>query len=188
MLVDNSIVVIENIYRLRKEGVPVKEAAITGARGVAGAITSSTLTTISVFLPIVFTTGLTKQLFVDMGLTIGYSLVASLIVAVTFVPMMSAGVLNKVTQKDSKVINKLQTLYRKVMTRLLNRKIIVVAVTLALFAGSIFGAMNIRKFFNAKHGQHTDDDDDQNATGIFNGRNSINDRYSNEESKRDQRC
>ena len=108
MLVDNSIVVIENIYRLRKEGVPVKEAAITGARGVAGAITSSTLTTISVFLPIVFTTGLTKQLFVDMGLTIGYSLVASLIVAVTFVPMMSAGVLNKVTQKDSKVINKLQ--------------------------------------------------------------------------------
>ena len=143
MLVDNSIVVIENIYRLRKEGVPVKEAAITGARGVAGAITSSTLTTISVFLPIVFTTGLTKQLFVDMGLTIGYSLVASLIVAVTFVPMMSAGVLNKVTQKDSKVINKLQTLYRKVMTRLLNRKIIVVAVTLALFAGSIFAAMNI---------------------------------------------
>ena len=141
MLVDNSIVVIENIYRLRKEGVPVKEAAITGARGVAGAITSSTLTTISVFLPIVFTTGLTKQLFV--GLTIGYSLVASLIVAVTFVPMMSAGVLNKVTQKDSKVINKLQTLYRKVMTRLLDRKIIVVAVTLALFAGSIFGAMNI---------------------------------------------
>ena len=140
MLVDNSIVVIENIYRLRKEGVPVKEAAITGARGVAGAITSSTLTTISVFLPIVFTTGLTKQLFVDMGLTIGYSLVASLIVAV---PMMSAGVLNKVTQKDSKVINKLQILYRKVMTRLLNRKIIVVAVTLALFAGSIFGAMNI---------------------------------------------
>ncbi len=73
MLVDNSIVVIENIYRLRKEGVPVKEAAITEARGVAGAIRSSTLTTISVFLPIVFTTGLTKQLFVDMGLTIGYS-------------------------------------------------------------------------------------------------------------------
>ena len=66
MLVDNSIVVIENIYRLRKEGVPVKEAAITGARGVAGAITSSTLTTISVFLPIVFTTGLQNELFVDM--------------------------------------------------------------------------------------------------------------------------
>ena len=143
MLVDNSIVVIENIYRLRKEGVPVKEAAITGAKGVAGAITSSTLTTISVFLPIVFTTGITKQLFTDMGLTIGYSLVASLIVAVTFVPMMSAGVLNKVTEKDSKFIDKLQQLYRKVMTKLLNRKIIVVIVTLALFVGSIIGAMNI---------------------------------------------
>lgn len=143
MLVDNSIVVIENIYRLRKEGVPVKEAAITGAKGVAGAITSSTLTTISVFLPIVFTTGLTKQLFVDMGLTIGYSLVASLIVAVTFVPMMSAGVLNKVTEKDSKFIDKLQELYRKVMTKLLNRKMIVVTVTLALFVGSVIGAMNI---------------------------------------------
>lgn len=143
MLVDNSIVVIENIYRLRKEGVPVKEAAITGAKGVAGAITSSTLTTISVFLPIVFTTGLTKQLFVDMGLTIGYSLVASLIVAVTFVPMMSARVLNKVTEKDSKIIDKLQELYRKVMTKLLNRKMIVVTVTLALFVGSVIGAMNI---------------------------------------------
>ena len=143
MLVDNSIVVIENIYRLRKEGVPVKEVAITGAKGVAGAITSSTLTTISVFLPIVFTTGLTKQLFVDMGLTIGYSLVASLIVAVTFVPMMSAGVLNKVTEKDSKIIDKLQELYRKVMTKLLNRKMIVVTVTLALFVGSVIGAMNI---------------------------------------------
>ena len=143
MLVDNSIVVIENIYRLRKEGVPVKEAAITGAKSVAGAITSSTLTTISVFLPIVFTTGLTKQLFVDMGLTIGYSLVASLIVAVTFVPMMSAGVLHKVTQKDSKVIYKLQGLYRNVMTHLLDHKILVVVVTLVLFAGSIVGAMNI---------------------------------------------
>ncbi len=95
MLVDNSIVVIENIYRLRKEGVPVKEAAIEGAKGVAGAITASTLTTISVFLPIVFTTGLTKKLFSDMALTIGYSLIASLIVAVTFVPMMSAGVFTK---------------------------------------------------------------------------------------------
>ena len=143
MLVDNSIVVIENIYRLRKQGVPVKEAAITGAKGVAGAITSSTLTTISVFLPIVFTTGLTKQLFVDMGLTIGYSLVASLIVAVTFVPMMSAGVLNKVTEKDSRFIDKLQNVYRKVMTKLLDRKLIVVIVTLALFAGSVIGAMNI---------------------------------------------
>ena len=143
MLVDNSIVVIENIYRLRKEGVPVKEAAIVGAKGVAGAITSSTLTTISVFLPIVFTTGITKQLFVDMGLTIGYSLVASLIVAVTFVPMMSAGVLHKVSAKDSKVINRLQGSYQAVMDKVLNKKKLVVLLTVLLFAGSIFGATQI---------------------------------------------
>lgn len=143
MLVDNSIVVIENIYRLRKEGVPVKEAAIEGAKGVAGAITSSTLTTISVFLPIVFTTGITKELFTDMGLTIGYSLVASLIVAVTFVPMMSAGVLHKVTEKESKLIGRLQMRYQAFMDKVLNKKLLVVILTLALFGGSVFGATKI---------------------------------------------
>lgn len=143
MLVDNSIVVIENIYRLRKEGVPVKEAAIEGAKGVAGAITSSTLTTISVFIPIIFTTGITKELFTDMGLTIGYSLAASLIVAVTFVPMMSAGVLHKVTAKESKIIGKLQSGYRVFMDKVLNGKVLVVILTLALFVGSVFGATKI---------------------------------------------
>lgn len=143
MLVDNSIVVIENIYRLRKEGVPVKEAAITGARGVAGAITSSTLTTVIVFLPIVFTTGITKQLFADMGLTIGYSLLASLIVAVTFVPMMSSGVLHKVQEKDVKFVDKMQAFYQKVMGKLLPKKLLVVGVTIALFAVSVFGATKI---------------------------------------------
>ena len=85
MLVDNSIVVIENIYRLRKEGVTVKKAAAEGAKGVGGAIAASTLTTICVFVPIVFSKGITKQLFVDMALTVGYTLTASLIVALTFV-------------------------------------------------------------------------------------------------------
>ena len=99
MLVDNSIVVIENIYRLRKEGVPVKEAAITGARGVAGAITSSTLNYNFCIPADRIHDRAYKTALCGYGLTIGYSLVASLIVAVTFVPMMSAGVLNKVTQK-----------------------------------------------------------------------------------------
>lgn len=94
MLVDNSIVVIENIYRMRnEEHASAKEAAIQGARQVAGAIMASTLTTVCVFLPIVFTEGIARQLFVDMGLTIAYSLLASLIVALTLVPMMSAGLL-----------------------------------------------------------------------------------------------
>ena len=80
MLVDNSIVVMENIYRLRGEGCP-RPAAVKGAKQVAGAIAASTLTTVCVFLPIVFTSGITRQLFVDMGLTIAYSLAASLLVA-----------------------------------------------------------------------------------------------------------
>ena len=96
MLVDNSIVVIENIFRMRKEeGMSVKKASVYGASQVAGAITASTLTTICVFLPIVFTDGLTRQLFVDMGLTIAYTLTASLIVALTLVPAMAQGLLRK---------------------------------------------------------------------------------------------
>ena len=84
MLVDNSIVVIENIYRLRKAGVPVLKAAVQGTNQVGGAITASTLTTICVFCPS-FSPGISRQLFTDMGLTIGYSLLVSLAVALTVV-------------------------------------------------------------------------------------------------------
>ena len=103
MLVDNSIVVIENIYRLRKEeGMSIRKAAVYGASQVAGAITSSTLTTMCVFLPIVFTEGLTRQLFVDMGLTIAYTLTASLVVALTLVPAMAQGMLKKIPKAKAK--------------------------------------------------------------------------------------
>ena len=98
MLVDNSIVVIENIYRLRNEGASMKEAAIEGSKEVSGAIVASTLTTVCVFAPIVFTEGITRQLFVDMGLTIAYSLLASLVVALTVVPAMASKVLRKVKE------------------------------------------------------------------------------------------
>ncbi len=93
MLVDNSIVVIENIYRLRSKGATAIQAAVTGAKQVAGAITSSTLTTVCVFLPIVFVQGLTRQLFTDLALTMSYALLASLIVALTLVPAMARGML-----------------------------------------------------------------------------------------------
>ena len=89
MLVDNSVVVIENTYRLRRLGYSAVQAALNGARQVAGAIIASTLTTVCVFLPIVFVEGITRELFVDMALTITYSLAASLIVALTLVPAMS---------------------------------------------------------------------------------------------------
>ena len=100
MLVDNSVVVIENIYRMRNEGVGLIDAAIEGAKQVAGAISiASTPTTVCVFLPIVFATGLARQLFVDMGLTIAYSLLASLIVALTLVPMLASKMLKKQNEK-----------------------------------------------------------------------------------------
>ncbi|MDD3183740.1 MAG: efflux RND transporter permease subunit [Anaerostipes sp.] len=140
MLVDNSIVVIENIYRLRKQGIPVKEAAITGAKQVAGAIAASTLTTISVFLPIVFTTGITRKLFVDMALTIGYSLIASLIIALTLVPMMSAGLLHRVTEKENKLVNRIRDIYVRLLNRVLDKKVIVIVLVFILFGASIFGA------------------------------------------------
>ena len=100
MLVDNSIVVIENIYRLRGEGYSIRKAAVEGASQVTGAIIASTLTTICVFAPIIFTEGITRQLFVDIALTIAFTLAASLLVALTFVPMMAAGL-----QKRSGIIS-----------------------------------------------------------------------------------
>ena len=102
MLVDNSIVVIENIFRLRKEGESIKKASVYGASQVAGAITASTLTTMCVFMPIVFTEGITRQLFVDMGLTIAYTLGASLIVALTLVPAMAQGLLGNAKENEVK--------------------------------------------------------------------------------------
>ena len=99
MLVDNSIVVIENIFRLRRKGESAKKAAVYGASQVSAAITASTLTTMCVFLPIVFTDGITRQLFVDMGLTIAFTLGASLIVALTLVPAMAQGLLKNVKIK-----------------------------------------------------------------------------------------
>ena len=103
MLVDNSIVVIENIYRLRSLGVPASKAAIQGAKQVSGAIFASTLTTICVFLPIVFTQGISRELFTDMGLTIAYSLLASLVVALTLVPAMGAAVLKNTKEKSHRL-------------------------------------------------------------------------------------
>ncbi len=138
MLVDNSIVVIENIYRMRnEEGASAKEAAITGARQVGGAIAASTLTTVCVFLPIVFTTGVTRQLFVDMGLTIAYSLLASLLVALTLVPMMSAGLLRKTENKESRFFVGVRTVYGNLLGSALKHKILVLLGALLLFAGSI---------------------------------------------------
>lgn len=142
MLVDNSIVVIENIYRMRSLGISPKEAAVEGAKQVTGAIVSSTLTTVCVFAPIVFTEGITRQLFVDMGLTIAYSLLASLLIALTFVPMMSSGALKKISEKKHPIFERMVDAYGRMLSVLLRRKPIVFVAVLALLVGSVFGALS----------------------------------------------
>lgn len=113
MLVDNSVVVIENIYRLRSMGVSPIKAALNGARQVAGAITASTLTTVCVFLPIVFVEGITRQLFVDLALTVTYSLLASLIVALTLVPAMGQRMLRKMKPNSAPKDGKIKKAYER---------------------------------------------------------------------------
>lgn len=138
MLVDNSIVVIENIYRLRAAGMPPAKAAVEGARQVAGAIFASTLTTVCVFVPIVFTQGLSRQLFTDMGLTIGYALLASLVVALTLVPAMGASVLRGAKEKADGWFEKLLGGYRRLLAWSLRHKMPVLALALALLVFSAF--------------------------------------------------
>src|SRR5690606_18702493 len=106
---------IENIYRMRNAGVSVSLAAVQGARQVGGALFASTLTTICVFFPIVFTQGLTRQLFSDMGLTIAFSLVASLIVALTLVPTMASIFLGEKKAKKSVWFEKLTRSYARIL-------------------------------------------------------------------------
>ncbi len=142
MLVDNSIVVIENIYRMRSEGASAKEAAVQGAREVAGAIAASTLTTIAVFVPILFVQGMTREIFTDMGLTIAYSLLASLAIALTLVPMAASRVITKEVRQKDRVLRAVQSWYAKVLEFALRRKGLVLFIAVALLAVSIAGALS----------------------------------------------
>ena len=136
MLVDNSVVVIENIFRLRAKGFSAAKAAITGASQVAGAITSSTLTTICVFAPIVFVQGITRQLFTDIALTLAYALLASLVVAMTLAPAMAGGLFRNMEEKPNKTLNRLLRGYERALDWTLRHKAAVLIVSAALLAGS----------------------------------------------------
>ena len=138
MLVDNSIVVMENIYRLRNEGMPAAKAAVRGASQVGGAIAASTLTTICVFLPLVFTDGLSRQLLGDMGLTIAYSLGASLIMALTLVPAMSSTILRNTSPKPTRWFDRLIEKYQKLLGWSLRHRFITLGIALAIL---IFSAV-----------------------------------------------
>ena len=142
MLVDNSIVVIENIYRLRGEGYSIRKAAVEGASQVTGAIIASTLTTICVFAPIIFTEGITRQLFVDIALTIAFTLVASLLVALTFVPMMAAGLLKNTKEIKHNLFDKVKDSYGKILAVCLRLKPIVFIAVIVLLGTSVVAAFS----------------------------------------------
>ena len=145
MLVDNSVVVIENIYRLRAKGATVIQAAVSGAQQVLGAVTASTLTTVCVFAPIVFVEGLTRQLFTDLALTITYSLLASLLVALTLVPAMASGMLRREMAQKPGLLDKIYPAYRKAITFALDHKAGVLLLSLVLLVTSA-GAAVMRGF------------------------------------------
>ena len=139
MLVDNSIVAIENIYRLRDEQhLPILTACVEGVRQISGALFSSTLTTICVFLPVLFVTGLARDLFSDIGLVITYSLLASLLVAMTLVPTMAASLLKK--QKKARrqpVFSAIQRGYVRLLRGALRFKPLVLLAAVALLAVTV---------------------------------------------------
>ncbi|MCI7703387.1 MAG: efflux RND transporter permease subunit [Clostridiales bacterium] len=143
MLVDNSVVVIENIYRLRNRGLPAPRAAVQGARQVSGSVISSTLTTICVFLPLVFTTGMIMDLLSDMALTIGYSLIASLIVALTVVPCAGSTVLKKQKEIRHPWFDRLLNLYEKALRFCLNCKPVPIALAVGLLVFSVWQVIHM---------------------------------------------
>lgn len=142
MLVDNSIVVIENIDRFRSMGYSVKRAAVEGANQVVGAIVASTLTTVSVYAPIIFTEGITRQLFVDLALTIAYTLVASLLVAMTFVPAMSTVVMKKKKEIRHPWFDAFKELYGRFLETCLRFKPVVFVVSVLLLVLSTIAALS----------------------------------------------
>ncbi len=142
MLVDNSIIVLENIYRLRARGLSAPRAAVQGAKQITGAVIASTLTTIFVFLPIVFTTGMVNQMMLPFSLTIAYVLAASLLIALTLVPSLSATVFRNHRPRRSAWFEKIQTAYGRSLSFFLRHKAIPLGVAAVLFVAAFIGVLN----------------------------------------------
>lgn len=138
MLVDNSIVVMENVYRLRNMGVSAPRAAVQGAKQVAAPIVASTLTTICVFLPMVYVTGTVSDMLVPFAFTMTYTLVASLIVALTVVPTIGASLLKNTKEKNHKIFDKVKEVYAGVLEKCLRHKLIPLAVAVLLLVVCLF--------------------------------------------------
>ena len=143
MLVDNSIIVLENIYRLRGRGIPAQRAAVQGAKQITGAVIASTLTTICVFLPIVFTTGIVNQMMLPFALTIAYVLCASLVVALTLVPSLSRFVFRNYQPRRNKGFERLQDAYARSLNFFLQHKAIPLVVSVVLLVVAVGGVFNM---------------------------------------------
>lgn len=151
MLVDSAIVVLDNIFRFRTEGYSKIDAAIKGASEVGMAITASTLTTIAVFIPIVFIEGFVGTIFKDFALTVSLSLGASLLVSLTLIPMLSSKILTISSNEEGHKKRKLQKLYdafdnsyfkvenayRKLLNKGLSNRKTTIILALLIFFGSI---------------------------------------------------
>ena len=136
MLVDNAIVVMENIYRNLENGLSPANAAITGTAEVSGAITASTLTTIVVFLPIVYLHGAAGELFKDQAWTVAFSLISSLVVAIFVIPMLSHKILSRSDSQLTK--SPLQfDWYSGLIDKFLSRRNTILLATVAVIALTI---------------------------------------------------
>ena len=143
MLVDNSVVVIENIYRLRSRGVPAARAAVQGTRQVSMSVVASTLTSVCVFLPVVFSSSIVRSLMLPMSLCIGYCLMASLIVAVTVVPAAASTVLKKAEPKELPWFEKVQDKYVQSLKWCLQHRAVPLAAAVVLLVFSGWQVLNM---------------------------------------------
>jgi len=140
MLVDSSIVVLESIFRCRAEGDSVREAAIRGTREVRGAVVASTLTSVCVFFPMVFVSGLAGQVFSDLGLTVVTSLVASLVVAVWFIPMLASRTGFKLKGEAGMVGHPLGSMAGRIGVKTLALRVVLpMGLLLAVMVGVVVG-------------------------------------------------
>lgn len=166
MLVDNSIVVLENIYRLAEEGYDIKKASVEGTRQVSMAVIASTLTTVAVFLPIVFVEGFTAIIFKQLSYTVTFSLIASLVVALTVVPMLSSKILRvgevkkrqhkgfslgRIFDVFSTGIDKTSNQYSKLLSTALAHRVIAIVAAVAILVSSVFLVATVgTEFFPAE--------------------------------------
>lgn len=141
MLVDNSIVVLENIFRHRSLGLDKQSASIEGANEVSMAVTASTLTSVAVFLPFIFTEGIVSMMFKDFAATIVVSLLSSLIVALTMIPMLSSKLVTvkkiKSEEEQEKESGFITNIYKKIIAWALRHRLIVITASLLIFILSI---------------------------------------------------